>query len=61
MVTDGFEGYRRCDVCVTPAALCATGSILPLAKMIVHMSSWAKDIGQLPVSAEASGRLGIWG
>ena len=36
------------DVPITCAALCAAGSTLPVAKLIVHMTAWLKDYANMP-------------
>ena len=40
---------------ITCASLCAAGSCLPVAKMIVHIASWTKDLGGMSPSRKVLG------
>ncbi|CAE7608312.1 unnamed protein product [Symbiodinium sp. CCMP2592] len=49
--TEGEDGPTTIDV--SSAALCAAGALLPMAKMIVHMTGWLKTQGGMQASYKA--------
>ena len=50
MTIKGSDGE---DVKVTASTLCSAGAILPLAKLLVHISSWVKELGKAPATVRA--------
>ncbi|CAE7277422.1 unnamed protein product [Symbiodinium microadriaticum] len=40
------------EIQVSPASLCSAGAMLPLAKMIVHMTTWLSDVTAAPATSK---------
>ncbi|CAE7872994.1 unnamed protein product, partial [Symbiodinium necroappetens] len=50
---DNWCPLKHGDVELPSSAICAAGAVLPLAKMLVHMSEWTKSLHELTSTAAA--------